>query len=417
MSGENLDEEMKKPSYAALALLPLALLSACEGDAPDATSCADWRDLERDEGVAPEGRIVLAPPGPGRTYPGFYSIGDVENGLAGFTEKSNGRSPPIVFTFHDWTGEVVGGGFDVNGHRLRTFESAMENEDMTALELAQEVAERGGIAAFAWDALGYYVAEPGYFLGFDTRILKHADILSGAYDPYIRHVAGQIRDAGMPIMLSPLGEYGVAGHASFGEDAYLTKETAPSICDLYGDPAWPDGPERIRDLFRHVIDIFREEGAHNVTWFMYASTNYMNPEAADYEWEHPGYYYPGDGYMDWIGQSLYVTNDDSLKSEDLGDLSFALDDGLEAWREVTDRPFYAPEFGVSTKGEESAADYLEEILQTVPTRDVAAFTYADAPLFEQFFYVPRLANFPEEGQVWNAALDSETYANSAQFTP
>lgn len=390
-------------------------LCACEDTEPDASSCADWTELQRDDGTAPAGRIVLAAPGAGRAYPGFYSIGDVENGLAEFTAKSEGRSPPIVFTFHDWALQPDGGGFDINGRRLRDFDSALEDEDMTALELAQEVAAQGGIAAFAWDALGYYVAEPGYLLGFDTRILKHAEILAGDYDPYIRHVAGQIRDAGMPIMLSPLGEFGVAGHASFGADAYLTKETAPSICDLYGDPAWPDGPERIRDLFRHIIDIFNEEGATNVTWFMYASTNYMNPDAADFEWEHPGYYYPGDGYIDWIGQSLYVTNDDSLKSEDLGDLSFALDAGLEAWREVTDRPFYAPEFGIASKGEESVANYLEEILEVVPELGVSAFTYADAPLFEQFFYVPRLGAFADEEATWNDALDGQTYQTAAQF--
>jgi hypothetical protein len=37
--------------------------------------------------------------------------------------------------------------------------------------------------------------------------------------------------------------------------------------DGYGDPAVPDGPERFRDAYRHIVDVCRQEGADNITWF------------------------------------------------------------------------------------------------------------------------------------------------------
>jgi hypothetical protein len=75
----------------------------------------------------------------------------------------------------------------------------------------------------------------------------------------------------------------------------------------FGDPNWPDGPEHFRDAYRHIIDIFRQEGATNVTFIFqtntidggYLADSYWEP------WEQMRFYYPGDDYIDWIGLSAY----------------------------------------------------------------------------------------------------------------
>jgi hypothetical protein len=74
----------------------------------------------------------------------------------------------------------------------------------------------------------------------------------------------------------------------------------------FGDPSWPDGPEHYRDAFRHIVDIFRQEGATNVTFVFHANT-LSGYRAGDYWdlWEQLKYYYPGDDYVDWIGLSVY----------------------------------------------------------------------------------------------------------------
>ena len=69
----------------------------------------------------------------------------------------------------------------------------------------------------------------------------------------------------------------------------------------YGSPNLADGPERFRDAYRHLIDIFREEGAHNVTWFIHYNGGGTPVEA----WNNHAAYYPGDDYIDWLGLSAY----------------------------------------------------------------------------------------------------------------
>ena len=69
----------------------------------------------------------------------------------------------------------------------------------------------------------------------------------------------------------------------------------------YGSPNLADGPERFRDAYRRLIDIFREEGARNVTWVMH----YNGGGAPAAAWNNPAAYYPGDDYIDWLGLSAY----------------------------------------------------------------------------------------------------------------
>ncbi len=71
--------------------------------------------------------------------------------------------------------------------------------------------------------------------------------------------------------------------------------------DGYGNSVYPDGPERWRDAYRHIIDIFRNENVTNITWLFHVDINVMPEE----EWNSPKYYYPGDNYIDWIGISIY----------------------------------------------------------------------------------------------------------------
>lgn len=70
----------------------------------------------------------------------------------------------------------------------------------------------------------------------------------------------------------------------------------------FGDPNLPDGPERFRDAYRHVVDVCRAEGATNITWFFHVDVEGA-PRAS---WNSRlANYYPGDDYVDWIGISDY----------------------------------------------------------------------------------------------------------------
>ena len=63
----------------------------------------------------------------------------------------------------------------------------------------------------------------------------------------------------------------------------------------------PDGPEKFKTAYRHIIGLAREEGAGNITWVFHV--NYHDDPAA--AWNRFEYYYPGDEWIDWLGLSVY----------------------------------------------------------------------------------------------------------------
>ncbi len=78
----------------------------------------------------------------------------------------------------------------------------------------------------------------------------------------------------------------------------------------YGDPNLADGPERFRDAYRHIIDLSRQAGAVNLTWFFHLDASGQPQE----DWNNFENYYPGDTYIDWVGVSVYgamTPNDDT----------------------------------------------------------------------------------------------------------
>jgi len=62
-----------------------------------------------------------------------------------------------------------------------------------------------------------------------------------------------------------------------------------------------NGGSTFQNAYRHIIDIFKEVGADNVTWFFHINA-YSYPQSA---WNSMENYYPGDDYIDWLGVSIY----------------------------------------------------------------------------------------------------------------
>ncbi len=131
--------------------------------------------------------------------------------------------------------------------------------------------------------------------------------------------------------------------------------------DGYGDPTYYDGPERYRDAYRHIIDLFKEEGVNNITWFFHADI-YSNPEV---EWNKAKYYYPGDDYIDWIGVSLYGPQNTGENYWDT--FSEILAERANTIREISStKPIALLEFGVTDDhplGDK--AQWIEDAFETI----------------------------------------------------
>jgi alpha-glucosidase (family GH31 glycosyl hydrolase) len=369
------------------------------------SSCGGSDDESGDDSgdIVSEGSVIV--PNESKIYAGWYTHAIPEE-LEDF-EVSFGATPPIVFTFHNWNNA----GPEVDEPVLQTFDAPVEGgSGLTVLEVARDLASRESVLAIAWDAIGYPTEDTAYFQGTPHVPISFHDILSGEYDDYIRSCARQIKSLGFPVMLSPFAEVNSTGWFTFGANERTPLESVDDTRAYYGDPDHPDGPERIRDTYRHIVNIFREEQVDNVTWFLYTASGFMNPatleanEVTVMDEFHPRYFYPGDDYVDWVGTSVYVVMDGEES------LAYGLDHAISAYREVTGRPFIIPEFGVVAGLDQSRVLTLRALVETeLPLSGVSAFGFADSELYEQVFSIPRLVNRPDEASVWSTIVDDTNH--------
>jgi Glycosyl hydrolase family 26 len=138
-----------------------------------------------------------------------------------------------------------------------------------------------------------------------------AAIAAGGSDGYLYRFAAQVRRYGGQVILS------------FGPEA-----------DGGWYPwAWHHAyPAEYRAAWRHVVTVFRDSGASNVTWLWDISGS--RPGAA-----HVRYWWPGAQYVDWIGiDGYYVRPADTFKS--------VIGDTVRAVRRFARKPVLLSEVGV-----------------------------------------------------------------------
>ncbi len=140
--------------------------------------------------------------------------------------------------------------------------------------IVEAIHDLGSIPVVTW--------EP-WLATFESRLHPHlplrddrdrnglASVARGDYDFYIREWAGDAAQFGEPLLL----------------------RFAHEMNDPYRYPWGPqhNEPEDFVAAWRHVVEMFRSEGATNVVWVWSPHTAYGGYEA----------YWPGDDYVDWVG--------------------------------------------------------------------------------------------------------------------
>jgi hypothetical protein len=150
--------------------------------------------------------------------------------------------------------------------------------------------------------------------------LNACQVLSGDYDNTIITFATQIKNWEQPLLFSFAGEMngdwaGWSGAKNFGPGC---SQTYTETSDLYGQYGCvtetiecADGPERYRDMYRHIHDIFATEGVTNVTW-VWVVNHESFPDDGVHLWNQLTNYYPGDAYVDVISVDGYNWGRDEL---------------------------------------------------------------------------------------------------------
>lgn len=189
-------------------------------------------------------------------------------------------------------------------------------------------------------------------------------IIDGKFDAALTAWAEEAKAEDIPLLIDfavePNGDW-------FG---WSGKYNGGGTKDQYGDPDYPDGPERYRDAYRHIVDIFRKTGVQKVTWFFHF--NYDS--SPNREWNQPYYYYPGDGYIDWIGFSLYgvQSNTDNI---DGMDFAAQLYQNAQNMKQFSDsKPVALLEFGVSEHLKASKGEWFRQAFHTILDNPYVTFS-------------------------------------------
>jgi hypothetical protein len=120
------------------------------------------------------------------------------------------------------------------------------------------------------------------WLNWGETDIKPKDITAGKYDAYIRQWADDTRDFKYPIFLR-------FGHEMNGNWYPWSGAKNGNDASVYVA------------MYKHVHDIFTKEGANNAIW-VWCPNNFSVPSGA---WNEASNYYPGDGYVDWLGIDAY----------------------------------------------------------------------------------------------------------------
>lgn len=132
----------------------------------------------------------------------------------------------------------------------------------------------------AYGAVPQIVWEPWYWSDHSKVTLK--DIVDGKWDTYIDTWAKEAKACGQVILVRVGHEFNIDGYPwgviNNNKDSQLYVKA-----------------------FRHIVDIFKKDGATNVK-FVWCFMNYSFP---DEDWNDWAAAYPGNNYVDWIGIDGY----------------------------------------------------------------------------------------------------------------
>ena len=144
------------------------------------------------------------------------------------------------------------------------------------------------------------------------NMVSIAGIVAGEYDSYLESFADEVADFGHQVVVG-FGHEPDGKWYTWGQD-YIS----PAVWVA----AW-----------QHIVEVFRQQGAYNVTWLwtMNVLGNQTHPLSA---------YWPGSSYVNWVGIDGYYQHPDSTYAQVFGPTIVAI-------REFTKAPILIAETAVT----------------------------------------------------------------------
>ena len=205
------------------------------------------------------------------------------------------------------------------------------NEPLIAGTEVQQTARAGITPIITWEPQDpTNQTDPRYAL---------SAIAAGAWDTYITQSAQAAARTGTPLLVNFAPE--------------MNGSWSP-----WGPGHNANTPQSFVAAYRHVVEIFRAQGATNVGW-VWAPNADWNAQRVYAS------YYPGDGYVDWLGVDGYnfgtTTQDGWLTPAQIFGRSYAALEGISA------KPIVIEETASSEVGGNKAT-WITQLQQTIPAQ-------------------------------------------------
>jgi hypothetical protein len=203
----------------------------------------------------------------------------------------------------------------------------------------------------------------------DPSFAKVPAISAGTYDTYLRSYADSVRDYGHAVVVG-FGHEMNGNWYSWG----------------YGNTS----PKAFVAAWRHIVKLFQQEGAYNVTWLW--TVNQMGREGT----RPVSAWWPGSNYVTWIGiDGYYVPGSDSFNS--------VFGSTINQVKAFTQKPILLSETAVSPKINNRFAA-IEDIFNSVQSQNLLGVVWFDERQSPQG---PYRQNWQIEG---NSASDAAAQA-------
>ncbi|HEX3240968.1 MAG TPA: glycosyl hydrolase [Solirubrobacterales bacterium] len=171
----------------------------------------------------------------------------------------------------------------------------------------------------------------------DDGVASFSEIASSTYDEYFRRQADQIRGLGITVMLR------------FAHEMNL-------LSSDWGPGKEGNTPSGYVEAWRHIVTIFRQEGAENVKWVWAPNVDYGGRPFTQF--------FPGDEWVDYVALDGY--NWGASEGEPWETFSQIFASSYATITALSTKPVIIAETGSSETGGDKAAWIEESFFSTIP---------------------------------------------------
>lgn len=235
-------------------------------------------------------------------------------------------------TLSNWERDVAGKAVSIVhwGHKWADSSNAYRAWSSSAANSARS---HGSIPMISWTPQGG-----------DNSKFQLSDIINGAHDGYIRDFATSAKNWGYPYMLRIMHEMNGAWDYPWQED-----ENGNARGQFV--QAW-----------RHIVDIFRQQGATNVSYIWCPSADWNGSPRPSY-----ASLYPGDSYVDWTCLDGYNFGTNANEGWQTFDQVYNYSYN-EVLKVAPNKPLVIGEFGSVEQGGSKANWFTDALKTQIPGR-------------------------------------------------